>query len=228
MRQMLAAQQAAQAAGRGAGRRCGPGRRGRAARSPPAEAAHPPCRLRRGRPADLGQPRPQRRLPLRLGREVQALPRPSRLTTAVLTRSADNSGVRVANLASDSVSITQIMPFLRPDWALAVIGPILGPGHCHALAVQKVLRISAALGVAFAAAHTAERLKAPAGEQSSGGRRADRADAGPDRVPRPEASCRRSASLTRSRQAGLGDLVGITSVAATTPAAGRRPLPAVA
>ena len=45
-----------------------------------------PARRRRRRPRDLGRERPQRSLPLRLGQEVQALPR------AGLTRPGDRAG----------------------------------------------------------------------------------------------------------------------------------------
>jgi hypothetical protein len=84
----------------------------------------------------------------------------------------------------------------------------------------KILRISAALGVAFGAAHTAERLKAPAGEQSvlvAAARLAT--EAGP-KVSGPEPSVPQSASLNDPGKPGLGDVVGITSVAATLPVAG--------
>jgi hypothetical protein len=85
----------------------------------------------------------------------------------------------------------------------------------------KILRISAALGVAFGAAHTAERLKAPAAEQSvlvAAVRLASDADpkvAGPEDSAVPQ-----SASLSDPGKPGMADLVGITPVAATLPVAG--------
>jgi hypothetical protein len=84
----------------------------------------------------------------------------------------------------------------------------------------KILRIAAALGVAFGAAHTAERLKAPAAEQSvlvAAARLAndvDQTSDGPDN-PVPQ-----SASLSDPGKPGMDDLIGITPVAATMPAVG--------
>lgn len=81
---------------------------------------------------------------------------------------------------------------------------------------QKFLRITAALGVAAGAAHTAERLKAPADDQSflvaaaQLATEARPATAAASEVPQ-------SASLRSPADKGLGDLVGITPVAATTP-----------
>lgn len=83
---------------------------------------------------------------------------------------------------------------------------------------QKILRISAALGVAFAAAHTAERLKAPAVEQSILVTAAEIVASDPAKAPGSPVP--RSASLGAAGTPGLDDLVGITSVAATTPVAG--------
>lgn len=80
---------------------------------------------------------------------------------------------------------------------------------------QKLLRITAALGVAALAAHTAERLRAPAEEQSillSAARIAAEGKSGPG----AESAVPQSASLTSPVNQGMGDLVGITSVAATT------------
>ena len=85
---------------------------------------------------------------------------------------------------------------------------------------KKVLRITAAVAVAAAAAHTAERLKAPAVEQSvlvSAARLAT-SDASPD--PSTESAVPQSASLSSPVEKRVGDLTGITPVAATTPPAG--------
>jgi hypothetical protein len=84
---------------------------------------------------------------------------------------------------------------------------------------QKILRISAALGVAAAAAHTAERLKAPVDEQSflvSAAQLATEAKSATE----PASPVPQSASLSSPVDQGIGDLIGITSVAATTPPAG--------
>jgi hypothetical protein len=85
---------------------------------------------------------------------------------------------------------------------------------------KKLLRVFAALGVAFAAAHTAERLKAPAVEQSLLISAARLVTENQDARPSPETAVPKSASLSGPVATGIGDLVGITSVAATTPAAG--------
>ncbi|HLQ19725.1 MAG TPA: hypothetical protein VK146_12175 [Tabrizicola sp.] len=82
---------------------------------------------------------------------------------------------------------------------------------------KKALRVTAALAVAFGAAHTAEKLKAPAVEQSL-----LVAAAGlPDDVRTTPAvsSVPQSASLS-APDAGLGAITGITSVAAPAPATG--------
>jgi hypothetical protein len=80
---------------------------------------------------------------------------------------------------------------------------------------QKLLRITAALGVAAAAAHTAERLKAPADEQAFMVTAAQLAtEARP--ATEPASPVPQSASLRSPAEKGIGDLVGITSVAATT------------
>lgn len=84
---------------------------------------------------------------------------------------------------------------------------------------QKILRITAALGVAFAAAHTAERLKAPADDQSLLVSAA-KITVSNDSRPAPESAVPQSASLSNPAAKGMADLVGITSVAATTPPAG--------
>lgn len=76
------------------------------------------------------------------------------------------------------------------------------------------------MGVAFGAAHTAERLKAPAVEQSvlvATVRMAS--DAGPKPVS-AETAVPKSASLSDPGMPGLGDVIGITSVSATMPVAG--------
>jgi hypothetical protein len=88
---------------------------------------------------------------------------------------------------------------------------------------KKVLRVSAAVLVAFAAAHTAERLKAPEVDQSLiqsavlvAADRNGAALAKDSAVPK-------SASLSSSLSPDLNGLVGITSVAATTRSAASDP-----
>jgi hypothetical protein len=85
---------------------------------------------------------------------------------------------------------------------------------------KKALRISAALGVAFAAAHTAERLKAPAVEQSLLVSAAELVKEERATKPSAQTAVPKSASLSSPVGNGIGDLVGITSVAATNPAQG--------
>jgi hypothetical protein len=86
---------------------------------------------------------------------------------------------------------------------------------------KRVLRVTAVLAVAVGAAHTAEHLKAPAVEQplltSASDPTQDLRTVAPatDRSPVPE-----SASLSTPARAGLGDVIGITSVAASSPPAG--------
>jgi hypothetical protein len=84
----------------------------------------------------------------------------------------------------------------------------------------KILRVTAALGVAFGAAHTAERLKAPADEQSVLVAAAQLAAEGDPKAAGADTSVPQSASLSDPGKPGLGELVGITSVAASMPAAG--------
>lgn len=75
------------------------------------------------------------------------------------------------------------------------------------------------MGVAAGAAHTAERLRAPAEDHSilaSAARLAAEAAA----VAETESAVPQSASLTGPAKPGMGDLVGITSVAASTTPAG--------
>lgn len=83
----------------------------------------------------------------------------------------------------------------------------------------KILRISAALGVAFGAAHTAERLKAPNGEPSVLVAAARLATEANPKVTGPETSVPQSASLSDPGKPGLGEVIGITAVAATMPVA---------
>jgi hypothetical protein len=85
---------------------------------------------------------------------------------------------------------------------------------------KKALRISAALGVAFAAAHTAERLKAPAVEQSLLVSAAELVNENQAARAPAETAVPKSASLSSPVGNGIGDLTGITSVAATTRAQG--------
>lgn len=83
---------------------------------------------------------------------------------------------------------------------------------------KKVLRISAAVAVAFAAAHTAEKLKGPAVEQSLLVTAAELATAR-ESAPADQSAVPESASLSSPVGSGLGEVVGITSVAASAPAA---------
>lgn len=86
---------------------------------------------------------------------------------------------------------------------------------------KNLLRVAAALAVAFGAAHTAERLKAPAVEESLLDSAAQMAAAGREvRTDATESAVPESASLSAPVAAGLGDIVGITSVAASVPPAG--------
>ncbi len=85
---------------------------------------------------------------------------------------------------------------------------------------KKILRVAAALGVAVGAAHTAESLKGPVVHQplltstASLSSQTPAADAAVRRSAVPE-----SASLSTPDDAGLDDLVGITTVAASAPPA---------
>jgi hypothetical protein len=86
---------------------------------------------------------------------------------------------------------------------------------------KKALRVAAALAVAFGAAHTAERLKAPAVEQSLLAAASEAA--GVDQVNRAAsrtAAVPASASLSAPADTGLSDVIGITPVAASAPPAG--------
>ena len=85
---------------------------------------------------------------------------------------------------------------------------------------KKILRIAAAVAVAAAAAHTAERLKAPAVQQSLLVSAAQLGNADPSPVPTVETAVPKSASLSSLAEDRVGDLTGITPVAATTPPAG--------
>lgn len=83
----------------------------------------------------------------------------------------------------------------------------------------KILRVCAALAVAAAAAHTAERLRAPAVEQSLLISAVELADKSRTAVPTIDSAVPKSASLDNPAGQDLGSLTGITPVAATTPAA---------
>lgn len=85
---------------------------------------------------------------------------------------------------------------------------------------KKILRVAAALAVAAIAAHTAERLKAPAVEQSLLVSAAQIATAELSPDPSADSAVPKSASLSNASQDRVGDLTGITSVAATTAPAG--------
>ena len=76
------------------------------------------------------------------------------------------------------------------------------------------------MGVAFAAAHTAERLKAPVEEQSILISAAQLATKAPPTATAPAGAVPQSASLSSPGDRGVGELTGITSVAASTPAVG--------
>lgn len=82
---------------------------------------------------------------------------------------------------------------------------------------QKILRIAAALGVAFAAAHTAERLKAPAEGALLVAAMQDQPDE--NAAAFPTSAVPQSASLNGPVGNGQGDVIGITSLAAETPPA---------
>lgn len=87
---------------------------------------------------------------------------------------------------------------------------------------KKVLRFAAVLAVAFGAAHTVERLKAPAVEQPLLMAAASLTAAQPLPAPGTTGSAvPESASLNTPVEPGLGELVGITAVAASaTPGGG--------
>lgn len=85
---------------------------------------------------------------------------------------------------------------------------------------KKILRVAAALAVAAIAAHTAERLKAPAVQESLLVSAAQLATAGRSPDPSTESAVPKSASLSSAAEGRVGDLTGITSVAATTSPAG--------
>jgi hypothetical protein len=231
MRQMLAAQQAAAATGAGSGRGC---RRIRPRplplppppNRPPLHPRDPAGRVRRGRSDHLGQSRAQRCLPLRIGREVQALPRSPRLSRPATARPGTQSA---ALWATDLVSIaasarkpTPIMPFLRQYWRSTPVQYDSRAGALPCFWRKKFLRITAAVAVAAAAAHTAERLKAPAFQQVAAG--VSRPNSQRPKCALPSYLCRfgpvpKSASLSTAVENPVGDLTGITPVAATTPPA---------
>ena len=85
---------------------------------------------------------------------------------------------------------------------------------------KKVLRITAAAAVAFAAAHTAESQKGQSAPQSLVVAATERAETGSTVVVAGLGTVPKSASLVGPSGKGLGDLVSITPVAATTSAAG--------
>lgn len=86
---------------------------------------------------------------------------------------------------------------------------------------KKVLRITAAVAVAFAAAHTAETQKGHSAPPSLVVAATERADAGASTVVVAGAEAvPRSASLTGPSASRLGELVSITPVAGTTAASG--------
>lgn len=82
---------------------------------------------------------------------------------------------------------------------------------------KKIFQVGAALAIAAAAAHTAERLKAPAVEQSLLVSAARLATAAPSPEPSAASAVPKSASLDNPSDKRVGDLTGITPVAATTP-----------
>lgn len=81
---------------------------------------------------------------------------------------------------------------------------------------KKILRVAAVLAVAAIAAHTAERLKAPTAQTSLLVSAAQLATAGSPPAPSTVSAVPKSASLSNPAEAWVGDLTGITSVAATT------------
>ncbi|MDP3197474.1 hypothetical protein [Tabrizicola sp.] len=83
---------------------------------------------------------------------------------------------------------------------------------------KKVLQVSAVLAVAFGAAHTAEKLKAPAAQHSLLLTAADvvRAPRTPS-VQSENPAVPQSASLSSPTDTGLGQVTGITTVAAAAP-----------
>jgi hypothetical protein len=84
---------------------------------------------------------------------------------------------------------------------------------------KKVLRVSAAAAVAFAAAHTAESQKGQSAPQSLVIAATERADAGSTTVVLGSgATVPKSASLSGSSGSRLGEVVSITPVAASTAA----------
>lgn len=82
---------------------------------------------------------------------------------------------------------------------------------------KKVLRIAAALAVAFGAAHTAEKLKGSAVDQPLLDSAATLARADDLSLKAEEPAVPESASLRTPVVAGMGEVVGITSVAASSP-----------
>ena len=84
---------------------------------------------------------------------------------------------------------------------------------------KKFLRIAAALAVAAAAAHTAERVKAPAVQQSLLVSAAQIAKTDASTAISAGSGVPKSASLSTAVENPVGDLTGITPVAATTPPA---------
>lgn len=83
---------------------------------------------------------------------------------------------------------------------------------------KKVLRISAAVAVAVAAAHTAESRKGQDNQQPLVLAAAQRVDDGVGASAVRAGAVPVSASLSGASDAAMNDLVGITPVAATTPA----------
>ena len=82
---------------------------------------------------------------------------------------------------------------------------------------KKVVRITAAVAVAFAAAHTAESLKAPVKEHSVLSTSVFPGDDPRGAAPSVDALVPQSASLSTPKDSGVGALVGITPVAAPAP-----------
>jgi hypothetical protein len=89
------------------------------------------------------------------------------------------------------------------------------------LSGKKVLRVSIALLVAFAAAHTAERLKGQSADQSLLQSAVLISAERPDATRTPESVVPKSASLSSSVGTDLDALVGITPVAATSTSSAR-------
>ena len=82
---------------------------------------------------------------------------------------------------------------------------------------KKIVRVTAALLVAFAAGHAAETLKAPNGEKSISIETVSASEITRKALSATESAVPPAATLAADGSPALQDLVGITSVAATLP-----------